>query len=436
MYTNYFFEILNPRPPSKIVNHVIGIRKYLRTKVGTKSIQPLMLKIAQLRADTPACAHKIHLNNAGASLQPNPVLKAVYRHLELESQLGGYEAADAMAAEIAGFYTSVARLLHTQPRNIAFTASATDAYAKALSSIPWRADEVILTTENDYASNQIAFLSLQKRLGVRLLRARDLASGGVDVDDFERLMRQHHPVLAAVTHVPTNSGLVQPVEAIGKICRELGSWYLVDACQSAGQMDLDVAQIGCDFLSATMRKYLRGPRGAGFLFASDRVLDAGLELLLPDMRSADWSGADEYNTAPTARRFEYWETPIALLLGSKAAVDYALEVGLDLAAARINQLAELTRELLAALPGVRVLDEGARLCGIVTAQGDHWETKALMEKLYAANINCRISPRTAAQIDFGRKGVEWAIRVSPHYYNTEEEIREFVEVLQDTPGHF
>jgi len=330
-----------------------------------------MPNLELLRADTPACAHKIHLNNAGASFQPAPVLAAVQRHLELESQLGGYEAGDAKAAEVAGFYTAVARLLHAQPHNIAFAASATDAYAKALSSIPWCVGDVVLTTENDYSSNQIAFLALQKRLGVRLIRARDLPSGGVDVEDFDRLMRQYRPVLAAVTHVPTNSGLVQPVEAIGEICRELEVWYLVDACQSAGQMNLDVAKIGCDFLTATMRKYLRGPRGTGFLFASDRALEAGLELLLPDMRSADWTGADEYRTADTARRFEYWEMPIALLLGSKVAVDYALDVGLDFAETRINQLALLTRQLLSELPGVRVLDEGTHLCGIVTAQAKH-----------------------------------------------------------------
>ncbi|MFN0173564.1 MAG: aminotransferase class V-fold PLP-dependent enzyme [Saprospiraceae bacterium] len=389
-----------------------------------------MPSLEQLRADTPGCEHLNHLNNAGASLQPSPVLAAVHRHLELESQMGGYEAADAMAAAIAGFYGAVAQLLHSQLRNIAFAGSATDAYSKALSSIPWRAGDVILTTENDYSSNQIAFLSLQKRLGVRLLRARDLPAGGVDVDDFERLMRQHHPVLAAVTHVPTNSGLVQPVEAIGKICREQGVWYLVDACQSAGQMDLNVERIGCDFLTATMRKYLRGPRGAGFLFASDRVLDAGLELLLPDMRSADWTGRDLYETAPSARRFEYWEMPIALLLGSKIAVDYALEVGLDFAETRINHLAGLARQLLSELPGVRVLDEGTHLCGIVTAHSNDWESKTLMEKLQAANINCRIAPRVAAQIDFSRKGVEWALRVSPHYYNTEEEIEQLARVLR------
>jgi selenocysteine lyase/cysteine desulfurase len=235
--------------------------------------------------------------------------------------------------------------------------------------------------------------------------------------------------LAAVTHVPTNSGLVQPVEAIGQICRAEGVWYLVDACQSAGQMALDVARIGCDFLSATLRKYLRGPRGAGFLFASDRVLEAGLELLLPDMRSAEWTGADAYATWPSARRFEYWEMSPALILGSKAAVDYANGLGLAWVEGRVKMLSSLARERLAELPGVEVLDCGAELCGIVTVHAKHWESRVLMEKLQAARINCRLSPLVAAQIDFGRKGVAWALRVSPHYYNTEAEVEALVGVL-------
>ena len=254
--------------------------------------------------------------------------------------------------------------------------------------------------------------------------------GGVDVADFERLARQHRPKLAAVTHVPTNSGLVQPVEAIGLICRELGIWYLVDACQSAGQIALDVERIGCDFLTATMRKFLRGPRGAGFLFASDRVLEAGLQMLLPDMRSAHWTAPDTFVPEADARRFEYWEMPPALLLGSRAAAEYALAVGMDWIEARTSHLAALTRSLLAELPGVQVLDRGADLSGIITAHAEHWAAEAVLKKLYASNINCRVSPLLVARIDFPRKGVEWALRISPHYYNTEDEVRECVQVLK------
>ena len=386
--------------------------------------------LSRLRAETPGCEHRIHLNNAGAALMPLPVLRAMQDYLELEARIGGYEAADEKAADIAGFYEAIARLLRTRARNIAFATNATDAYARALSAIPFRPGDAILTTDNDYVSNQIAFLALQKRLGIRLIRARDTAEGGVDVDDFEQLLKKHRPVLAAVTHVPTNSGLVQPVEAIGKICREHDVWYLVDACQSAGQLALDVERIGCDFLSATLRKFMRGPRGAGFLYASDRVLEAGLEMLLPDMRSAHWTSPDEYATVPDARRFEYWEMSPALVLGSKAAAEYALSIGMNRIEERVKMLAEITRQHLRRIPGVQVLDQGAERCGIVTAYAPHWESKALLEILRAENINCRVSPPQVAQIDFPRKGVEWALRVSPHYYNTEEEVERMVDVLK------
>lgn len=389
-----------------------------------------MTDLSQLRADTPGCAHRIHLNNAGSALPPAAVLRTMQEYLKLEAHIGGYEAVDARLSDIEGFYEALARLLNTQARNIAFATSATDAYARALSAIPLREGDVILTTENDYVSNQIAFLSLQKRFGVRLLRARDLPEGGVDVADLERLVRASNPRLVAVTHVPTNSGLVQPVADIGRICRAHGVWYLVDACQSAGQMALDVEQIGCDFLAATMRKFLRGPRGAGFLFASDRVFEAGLELLMPDLRSATWTGPDTYASVPGARRFEYFEMAPALVLGSKAATEYALAVGLEVIAPRVQQLAAHTRSLLAEIPGVQVLDRGRELCGIVTAHCPGWDTRALLEYLWQQHINVRVSPPQVAQIDFPRKGVEWALRISPHYYNTEEEIEHTVEAIR------
>ncbi|MFN4253675.1 MAG: aminotransferase class V-fold PLP-dependent enzyme [Saprospiraceae bacterium] len=391
-----------------------------------------MKTIEQLRAETPGCAHRIHLNNAGAALQPLPVLEATRKYLDLEAEIGGYEAGDALADDIAGFYQSVARMLGAQPRNIAFAASATDAYARALSAVPMQAGDTILTTENDYVSNQIAFLALQKRLGVRIVRARDTAAGGVDVADFEALLKKHRPVLAAVTHVPTNSGLVQPVAEIGKICRAHDTLYLVDACQSAGQMPLNVAEIGCDFLSATLRKFMRGPRGAGFLFASDRVLDAGLEMLMPDMRGAIWKEVDRYESVPDARRFEYWEMSPALLLGSRAATEYALALGLDWIENRVKSLADLTRDRLADIPGMRVLDIGAERCGIVTAWHPAWgDPKKLSEFLLARHINARTSPQFVAQIDFPRKGVAWALRLSPHYFNTEAEVETAVAAVRD-----
>jgi selenocysteine lyase/cysteine desulfurase len=386
-------------------------------------------KLARLRHDTPATQHCIHLNNAGASLQTRQVQEAVQSYLTLEYEVGGYEAQAYRAAELEGFYTAVANLLGTKAHQIAFATSASDAYARALSSIRWQAGDVLLTTDCDYVSNYIAFLSLQQKLGIRIIRARDLDTGGVDVADVEMLIRRHQPRLVAVTHVPTNSGLVQDVEAIGRICRANDVLYLVDACQSAGQLPLEVEAIGCDFLSATFRKYLRGPRGTGFLFVSDKALDAGLELLLPDMRGANWTAPDQYEPISSARRFEYWEVSPALILGARAAAEYAIQTDLTWIEARVAHLADFTRNLLEERLGAKVLDKGTKRCGITTSWHANWDQQTIVDQLRVARIHTLTTSIGSAQIDFSRKGVDWALRISPHYYNTEAEIETAVAEL-------
>jgi len=385
-------------------------------------------ELTRLRAETPGCVERVHLNNAGAGLMPAPVLRAITGHLELESRIGGYEAADAREAGIEDAYAPVASLLGCAPRNVAMVENATVAFQQALSAIPFERSDVILTSVNDYISNQLMFLSLAKRFGIEIVRAPEAAEGGIDVDAAARLIRERRPRLVSLTHVPTNSGLVQPVAAVGRICREHGIWYLVDACQSAGQLPLDVNAIGCDFLSATSRKFLRGPRGAGFLYASDRALAAGLEPLFPDMRGARWKEADGYEAAPTARRFENWEFAYALVLGTGAAARYALEIGIDRIAERSTALAAQLRELLAAA-GLPVLDRGVQRCAIVTVAIPGHDAESFVTELQRRGINANISRREYAVIDFAQKGVDWALRLSPHYYNTEDELRRAVAAI-------
>jgi len=380
------------------------------------------LDLHKIRRDTPGTSTVLHLNNAGASLMPQPVINAMRNHLDLELYGGGYEAAAAEADAVRRFYDSLAQMLRTNPRNIAFATNATDAYSKALLSIPFEQGDIILTTVDDYVSNQIAFLQLQKRFGVQLFRAKTTATGGVDVDDMLHLIEQHQPRLVAVTHVPTSSGLVQPVAEIGKACKEKEIWYLVDACQSAGQMPLDVHEIGCDFLSATFRKFMRGPRGAGFLYASDRVLEEGLEPLFVDMRGAEWIEADRYELQADAKRFEIWERSYAIMLGAASATEYALIQGLGNIAKRVTHLADYTRQRLAELPEVRILDRGEQLCGIVTLHVEGCQPERLKTALQEKRINTSYTAIGSARLDFQEKGIEWALRISPHYYNTEAEI--------------
>jgi selenocysteine lyase/cysteine desulfurase len=389
--------------------------------------------VERLRQDTPGCAERVHLNNAGSALMPRPVLDAVRGHLELEGRIGGYEAADAERPAIERAYGSVAALIGAAPELVAFVENATVAYAQALSAIPWQSGDMILTSRDDYVSNQIMFLSLHRRFGVWVLRAPDAPGGGIDVEAFSQMVRLHRPRLVALTHVPTNSGLVQPVEAIGKACRESGVLYLVDACQSVGQLPVDVAAIGCDFLSATSRKFMRGPRGSGFLYVSRRVLDAGLEPLFPDLHGATWTDADAYTVRGDARRFENWEFAYALVLGTGAAARYAMEIGIPEIAARTAALAALARERLSAA-GFRVLDRGPRLCGIVTVEIPGREPEAFQAALHERRINTSVSTRAYALLDFDQKGVAWALRLSPHYYNTDDEIGAAVGVIAELAG--
>ncbi|NJN43033.1 MAG: aminotransferase class V-fold PLP-dependent enzyme [Flammeovirgaceae bacterium] len=386
------------------------------------------MNIEKLRAETTGCSTKIHFNNAGAALMPSSVVDSMKDYLDLEAKVGGYEAADQEKAAIRNFYGVMAKWINTDERNIAFTSSATNSFARALSSIPFEKDDSILIANEDYISNQLAFLAMQKRFDLKIIRARSSSKGGVDVGDMKLQMDKHHPRLVSLTHIPTNSGLVQPVEEIGKLCKERNILYLVDACQSVGQWPVDVKKIQCDFLSATFRKFLRGPRGAGFLYVSDRVINEKLDPLFIDMRGATWTSADQYTSRMDAQRFEDWEIPYALLMGSRAAVDYALKAGIDQIVKRNKILCDLLRNKLQSI-GFELLDQGETLSSIITTHIPGKDGTTIMHELRKKNINTSISYKDYAVIDFEKKGVDWALRISPHYYNTEEEIEIFMDVL-------
>jgi selenocysteine lyase/cysteine desulfurase len=392
-------------------------------------------QLRRWRADTPAAdAGRSHLNNAGASLMPTPVIEAVRDHLELEATMGGYEAADAVRADIRDTYDTIAELIGAAARNIAIVENATVAFAQALSAFDFEPGDTLLTTRNDYISNQLMYLSLAKRRGLRIVRAEDLSEGGVDPDSVRQMIRQQRPKLVALTWVPTNSGLVQPAAAVGEICADAEVPYVIDACQAVGQLPIDVRALNCDFLSATARKFLRGPRGIGFLHVSDRMLQDGRYPLLVDMQGARWIEADEFELIDTAQRFENWEFSYALILGLRAAAQYAVHIGLDCIKTTIGQLASYARQRLSSLAGVRVLDRGEHLCGIVTAEVANHDAREIVMRLREEAINTSATMREFAVLDMDDKRAETALRVSPHYYNTRREIDILVSALEEFTG--
>ena len=372
----------------------------------------------------------MHLNNAGAALPPRCVTEAVVAHLEREARIGGYEAAAAAAAATEHTYDAVARLLGCAPGEIALIENATRAWDLAFYSLVFSPGDRILTSRAEYASNVIAFLQVARHTGAVVEVIDDDEAGQLDVTDLgRRLASGPGPVrLVAITHVPTQGGLVNPAAEIGRLTRAAGV-YLLDACQSAGQLRLDVSELGCDMLSVTGRKYLRAPRGTGFLYVSERLAET-LEPPFLDLWSATWTGPDSYEICPGARRFETWEGDVAAKIGLGVAIDYALDIGLADIEERVGQLAARLREQLAALPGVVVRDRGSRLCGIVTFTVAGNGAAAVQQSLAASGINVSVSAAASAQFDLPARGLAEVVRASVHYYNTDAELDQLCQALR------
>ncbi|HAA24408.1 MAG TPA: aminotransferase [Cytophagales bacterium] len=386
------------------------------------------MNIDQLRNETQGTQHVIHLNNAGASLLPDPVMAVMTQYLAEEACYGGYEVAARHQSALQGFYATVARLLNAREEDIAYTTSATDAWTKLFYSLGWQAGDVILTGHSEYASNYIAFLQMQKKYGVNIEVIPNDEQGQVSLKALEAALSPKVK-LVALTHMPTNGGLVNPAEAVGALTQAHGALYLLDACQSAGQYPLDVQKLGCDRLTVTGRKYLRGPRGTGFMYVNERVRNT-YEPMILDLFSAQWTAKGQYETRQDARVFEIWEHNLAAKLGLKKAIEYALELGLENIWKRVQHVADYLRKSTEAIPRVSVKDLGTARSGIVSLDIENKEAAEVMQTLRQRKINTSLIVPSGTLLDMQDRKLGEMIRASVHYYNTEEEIDVFVRILK------
>ncbi|MFM2392718.1 MAG: hypothetical protein RLZZ546_700 [Bacteroidota bacterium] len=387
------------------------------------------MDIDLIREETRGLDQKLFFNSAGSSLMPIQVVDRMIDYIKEEENIGGYALMKKYLDEIHSFYHHAAQMLNCQAKNIAFTTSATDSYSRALLSIPFEKNDVILTSEDDYISSYIAFNTLHKIYNIQILKIANLLNGDLDLNHFEDQIKKFKPKVVSITHIPTNSGLIQDVNSVGKICDKYDIYYIVDACQSIGQIEVDVQKIKCDFLSATGRKFLRGPRGSGLLYVSDKVLQRNLVPIHLDMRGSIWKSENEFSHTQDATRFEQWEMNYSNLLGLKESILYVNKHDIHAIEMANSLVSKAMREIISKNDKIFLTDKGSKHSNIITWSSDTVSQQKIEEVLKQNEVYYSVALKENAQIDYTKRGLQWSIRFSPHYFNTVEEVNRVGNIL-------
>ena len=385
------------------------------------------LDIEKIRSETPGCSQKIHFNNAGSSLSPQSVTDAVISYLRREQEVGGYEAAEEAKYLLHNFYVEFAELLNCDESEIAFIENSTRAWELAVHSINWTDGDQIITAENEYGSNYLGLLHIAKQKKVDLITVPCDEIGVVSLNQLEKSITSKTKLIA-LTHIASQRGDIQPAPDVGAIAKKNKVLFLLDACQSVGQINLDTEELNCDFLCGSGRKYLRGPRGTGFLFVKNKILQS-LEPIFLDLHSASWRDSKSYEFINTAKMFECYERNVAAMIGLSTAVQYLSKLGINAIEERISHLSSVLIAGLSELQGIRVLEKSHHRSGIITFTKDNIDAKILRNELQKRNINVSVCKQQNAQLDLGVELTGDVTRVSLHYYNTQQEVSEFLQAL-------
>ncbi|MBF4586872.1 aminotransferase class V-fold PLP-dependent enzyme [Curtobacterium sp. VKM Ac-2887] len=399
---------------------------------GTMAAQAVTaIDVAAERSRTAGTAGRHYFNAAGAGLVSDGVLEAVVTHLRREQRVGGYEAANQVADEVAGVYTAAATLLGSAPDEIALFDSATSGLRGVFDALRLGAGDTVVAPRSSYVSQALRLLAMQRHDDVRLEVVPSDATGAMDLEALDRAVAgASGRVVVSAVHVPTSSGLVEPIAEISAVARRHGALTVVDATQSVGQIDIDVRAVDCDALVTTGRKFLRGPRGTGIVYLRRGMLE-GVGAWAPDVRGAVWTGEDEWTMDGTARQLETWECSVAARLGLGVALREALDRGPAATEAHLVGLGAHLRTALDAVDGVTVADPSASASAIVTFTVDGVAGKEVSARLRQRRIDSISVPASHAQWDLGARGLPSVVRVSPHVYNDDEDVRVLLEGVAD-----
>ena len=368
----------------------------------------------QWREQFPVADNHIYMNHAGIAPLSVRARDAMREFLN-DATDGGAINSEDWAATAEACRRSAATLIHANANEMAFMKNTTQGILLAANGIDWREGENVVTTAVEFPANVYPWWSLKERYGVetRMVAERE---GRISVNELEAAIDSRTRVLT-ISHVEFASGFRHDIQVIGEMCREKGIWFVVDAIQSVGVIDVDVKACGIDILAADGHKWLCAPEGAAIFYCAEERQDQLINTNL------GWAGVVNprdflnYNLTPKpdATRFEEGSYNSVGLFGLRAAIDLLSEIGIPQIEKRVL---DLTGRLIEGLrsKGYNVLtpSEESERSGIVVFRSHRHTTNELYRVLQRANI-----------VSAERGG----LRLSPHYYNTAEEIDEVLDIL-------
>jgi len=385
-------------------------------------------EIQKFRDETRGTSACTHFNNAGASMPTDKVVDTVIDYLREEAIHGGYETEYKYKEHLENVYSLIARLINAGKDEIAIVENASMAWGLAFNGIEFKRGDEIITSEMEYVTNLLGFLNAEQMQGVQIKVIPNDDNGNFSLQALEDTITDQTRLIA-ITHIASTAGCVVPIIEIGKIARRHNILYLVDACQTVGQVPVNVQEIGCDILSATGRKYLRAPRGTGFLYVRKEVQDK-LKIFFMDGHTAELISENAFKIRNDGRRFEVYEKNRALTLGLGRAVEYALEIGMERTWQRIQYLADFMRGELEKIEDITVHDRGGEKCGIITFSVSGIGSSRVKSVLAERKIHVSVGLAKSTLIYMNRNSLSTVVRASVHYYNTEEEINGMCRALE------
>lgn len=384
--------------------------------------------VRRVRAATPGLEGRIHLDNCGSAFMAQPVIDEINAAFSREIMVGGYVAQEQQADRLEDGYQNLAALFDGKVTDFAFVSSAVDGWTKAFYSIPFESGDNIITAYNEYCSNYVAYLQVAKTKGVEIRVADPAPGGGINLDHLVSLI-DRRTRLISISHMPSSSGEINQVAAVGKIANSRNILYQLDACQSAGHIPVSIEEIGCDIMTGTARKFLRGPRGIGFLYVNEKARSQ-MEPVVLTNQSAEWTSKDAYTLRSDARVFEAWERSVVNQLGFSAAIRYLLDLGVEKATGQIAANATYLRKCLPDIPGVTVECPEHATSAIITLNKGGFAPATIKQTLEQQGIAVQVASVVHTRLDLEARGIESAVRISPHYYSSKEDMDGFMSALE------